>query len=260
MFRSSDWKNIEMTGYFKGIHGPGTDNGGPHIEFVMRGAWNSTSAETSCSASNYHMNIYYYDNGKHQARDEVHLEKDQYHTAGYSQRSPSVKNVGAGANIENKWFGWKTVVYNNPNSTVTIEAYIDDTTDGVMPGTFRKVFSFTDSTGAMGGCKGLVGSCVENDCQEPVTYGGPIVNFRWDQMASMQFKWLSVREIVPPTTVSAYSRYKDWNLVPGGSNYGLVGYHGGYNPDLTVIGDMIGSNRRRVFQSNLGYIDIPATC
>jgi hypothetical protein len=52
------------------------------------------------------------------------------------------------------------------------------------PGTFRKVFSFTDSRG---GCKGHVGSCVENNCQDPVTYGGPIVNFRWDQMASMQF-------------------------------------------------------------------------
>jgi hypothetical protein len=36
--------------------------------------------------------------------------------------------VGAGANIENKRFSCKTVVYNNPKITVTIEAYIDDTT------------------------------------------------------------------------------------------------------------------------------------
>jgi hypothetical protein len=78
-------------------------------------------------------------------------------------------------------------------------------------------------------------------------------------MASMQLKWLSVREIIPPTTVSAYSGYKDWNLVPAGTNYGLE-YRGSYNPDLTVIGDIIGLNRRRVFQSNLGYIDVPATC
>ncbi|MGA9152952.1 MAG: hypothetical protein WBZ36_20435 [Candidatus Nitrosopolaris sp.] len=72
----------------------------------------------------------------------------------------------------------------------------------------------------------------------------------------MQFKWLSVREIVPPTTTYAYSAYKDWSA---GTNYGLE-YRGGYNPDLTVIGDIIGRNRRRVFQSNLGYIDVPATC
>jgi hypothetical protein len=103
------------------------------------------------------------------------------------------------------------------------------------PGTFRKVFSFTDSRG---GCKGHVGSCVENNCQDPVTYGGPIVNFRWDQMASMQFKWLSVREIVPPTTVSAYSGYKDWNLVPAGTNYGLE-YRGSYNPDLNTVAVII---------------------
>jgi hypothetical protein len=102
MLNTSDWKNIEMTGYYKGTHGSGTSNGGPHIEHVMRGAWNTTSAERSCSASNYHMNIYYYDNGKDQARDEVHLEKDQYHTAGYSQKSPSIRNVDAGAKLESR--------------------------------------------------------------------------------------------------------------------------------------------------------------
>ena len=31
-----------------------------------------------------------------------------------------------------------------------------------------------------------------------VIYGGPIANFRWDNMKSMQFKWLSIREMVPP--------------------------------------------------------------
>lgn len=51
----------------------------------------------------------------------------------------------------------------------------------------------------MSGCKGHVGACVENNFQEPVTYGGPIVDFRWDNMVSMQFKWLSIREISPPT-------------------------------------------------------------
>jgi hypothetical protein len=109
----------------------------------------------------------------------------------------------------------------------------------------------------MGGCKGHVGSCVENNCQEPVTYGGPIVNFRWDQMASMQFKWLSVREIVPPTIASAHSGYKDWNHVSAGTTYGLVGY-GGHHPDQTVLVNIPG-RKKRIYQSNLGYIDIPVT-
>ncbi len=64
----------------------------------------------------------------------------------------------------------------------------------------------------MGRCRGSVGSCVENDCQEPVTYGGPILNFRYDNMNKMYFKWLSVREIQPPssrcsTTASAAYAY-----------------------------------------------------
>jgi hypothetical protein len=54
---------------------------------------------------------------------------------GEAKKSPSVKNVGVGSRLENKWFGWKTVVYNNPNKTVTIEAYIVDTVsaDGTKP-------------------------------------------------------------------------------------------------------------------------------
>jgi len=65
-----------MTGYYKGTHGSGTNNGGSHIEHFMRGSWDITSTERSCSACNYHMNIYYYDNGKHQSRDEVHLKQN----------------------------------------------------------------------------------------------------------------------------------------------------------------------------------------
>ena len=202
MYNNLDWKNIEMTAYYRATHGSGSHNGSAHIESVMRGGYNS--AQYPCSASNYHMNIYYVDE-KGAPRDEVHVEKDQWHgrkgsPQGYSKISPKTLNVGAGAAIEGKWFGWKTVVYNNSNGTLTIEAYIDNTTDGIKPGTFHKVFSFTDSTGKMGNCKGSTDSCVEQDCQLPITYGGPIVNFRWDNMKDMQFKWLSVREIRPPSS------------------------------------------------------------
>jgi hypothetical protein len=51
--------------------------------------------------------------------------------------------VGAGANMENKWFSCKTVVYNNPNNTVTVEAYIDDTIQEMpephLPSAFQTV-------------------------------------------------------------------------------------------------------------------------
>jgi len=105
-----------------------------------------------------------------------------------------------------------------------------------------KVFSFTDSSGAVGGCKGHTGSCIENNYRQPVTYGGPIVNFRRDQMGNMQFKLLSVREIVPSTaTNTAYTcaGYNHNGVIPAGSSYRL-GYYVSYNPDLTVIGDIIG--------------------
>jgi hypothetical protein len=206
MLNNNDWKNIEMTGYYKGSHAGGPAKyGGSHIEHVMRGGYND--AEYPCSASNYHMNLYCWDNDKKKSRDEVHVEKDQWHGGsgsphGYSQNSPKTLDVGAGSPIENRWIGWKTVVYNNDDETVTIEAYIDKSTDGTKPGVFTKVFSFTDSKGKMGKCKGPTSDCVEEDCQLPITYGGPIVNFRWDQLDTLQFKWLSVREIQPPTSHS----------------------------------------------------------
>jgi hypothetical protein len=81
--------------------------------------------------------------------------------------------------------------------------------------------------------KVVLGSCVENNCQEPVTYGGPIVNFRWDQMTKMEFKWLSVREIVPPTatkTAYAYAGHRDTDTVRAGYSHGLASYYErGYN-------------------------------
>ncbi|MGC1931624.1 MAG: hypothetical protein WA667_21850 [Candidatus Nitrosopolaris sp.] len=63
MLKNNDWKNIEMTGYYKGVHAGGSaKNGGLHIEHVM-------SATYACSASNYHMNIYYWNNDKNTSRD-----------------------------------------------------------------------------------------------------------------------------------------------------------------------------------------------
>ena len=32
----------------------------------------------------------------------------------------------------------------------------------------------------------------------PITWGGPITSYRWDSATDVDFKWLSVREMVPP--------------------------------------------------------------
>jgi hypothetical protein len=40
--------------------------------------------------------------------------------------------------------------------------------------------------GCQGGC-----TCTGCDCSKPVTWGGPAVNFRWDQMNPMKIRWAS---------------------------------------------------------------------
>jgi hypothetical protein len=102
----------------------------------------------------------------------------------YSKLSSKTLRVGSAIEMG----CWK-VVYNNEDKTVTIEGYIDKTTDGTKPGTFTKVFSFTDSKGKM---ENFTSDCVEENCQLPVTYGGPIVKIdgiSWIQCNSSGYQY-----------------------------------------------------------------------
>ena len=62
---SSDWKSVEMTGYFKvNSFTPSTQNGPAHIELVARGGrnypryWNDRWALEAVEATTYHSNTY----------------------------------------------------------------------------------------------------------------------------------------------------------------------------------------------------------
>ena len=56
----------------------------------------------------------------------------------------------------------------------------------------------------------------------------PIVNFRWDQLSSMQFKWLSIREITPPHShdddTTGYSMHILDKKDPSRTFYSNMGY------------------------------------
>ena len=95
----NDWKNVEMTGYFKvNSFTDSTQNGGPHVELLARGGRNTNDIGTieglsrQCEATTYHSNTYVGGRAK--------FEKDLEHTIGYTTGDPEKAACY-------KSFGWK---------------------------------------------------------------------------------------------------------------------------------------------------------
>jgi len=56
---------------------------------------------------------------------------------------------------------------------------------------WTKVYDFKDD----GAWAGDMVHCGGSNPLIPITWGGPIATFRWDNASDVDFKWLSVREI-----------------------------------------------------------------
>jgi hypothetical protein len=182
----NDWKNVEMTGYFKiNSFTSSEKNGAAHIELVARGGKNTNDntlingLPKQCESTTYHSNTY--ETGR------VKFEKDLMHTQGYTtedkQRPNAIKEPLLG-----RWIGIKAVFYNLDNNSVKLEQYIDGDTDN----NWHRVLSFIDDGHWGGGTP----NCGGSDTQV-ITWGGPIGIFRWDNIDDMDIKNFSIREIQP---------------------------------------------------------------
>jgi hypothetical protein len=182
----NDWKNVEITGYFKVNHyTSSTANGVAHITLHARGG--THDSRVSCEGTAYHSNTY--------QTGESEFLKELEHTQGYARGNPD--KVGATSKLDGRWVGLKAVYYTKPDNTVKLEQWIDDGSDNInAPGNnWHKLLEFTD-IGSWGGgtpnCGGTPSTII--------TWGGPIVDFRWDNIDDMDFKNASVREIQPPSS------------------------------------------------------------
>ena len=180
----NDW-NVEITGYFKlNSYTSSTTNGPAHIELLARGGRHTSTQ--GCEGTAYHSNTYQTGRSK--------FEKELEHTAGYTTNDP--QKTEATSPLKGRgWIGVKAVFYTLPNGSVKLEQWIDDGTDNVnTPGNnWHKLLEFTDSGNWGGGhpnCGGTPNTII--------TWGGPIVHFRWDNIDDMDIKNFSVREIQPP--------------------------------------------------------------
>ena len=181
----NDWKNVEITGYFKvNSFTKPNQNGPPHIELVARGGRNTHDIGTidglsrQCEATTYHSNTY--------LDGRVKFEKDLEHIIGYTTRDPEKQH--AISPLLGRWIGIKAVFYNLQDGSVRLEQWVDADSSN----NWHRVLRYTDDGNWGGGYP----NCGGSDTQV-ITWGGPIALFRWDNIDDMDVKNFSVREIQP---------------------------------------------------------------
>jgi len=171
----NDWRNVEITGYVKVNRA--SDRSDNFAWYARGGRHNdSRPCEGSAMKPSFH-----YDG-------RVRVQKETYHV---SYEQAPYKSVTS--SLIGRWIGLKGVIRNvtvNGKLAVKTELYIDEKADGKS---WKLVYEHIDD-GRMGGD---ANKCGASDPKMPITWGGPVAAFRWDNAEDVDFKWLSVREIVP---------------------------------------------------------------
>jgi hypothetical protein len=173
-FKSTDWKNTEVTGYFKVI----SSSDGDGISLVTRSVRHSNSIHEGCGGSSYHNNIRF--DGTFQ------FKKEMWHV-NYDTKPPTKSGIGS---IFNKWVGFKGIVYNLPDGSVKLESYVDKDANN----DWQKVQELVDS----GNWGNDMTHCNAKNPGAQITWGSPMPIFK-STGVTYDFKKLSVREIVPPS-------------------------------------------------------------
>lgn len=172
---SSDWRNVEMTGYFRvnAEFAAGTSE----ICLFARGARHITPTP-NCEGSSM--------KGFLSPQGATRFSKEQYH----SHYNDTTYTNQINASILSRWIGFKYIVYNQNvagTNVVKQEIYIDNDETN----TWIQVDQRTDAGGW--GAGGL--QCNGFTADQLIIWGGPIATFRLDNVSNIDFKKLSVREI-----------------------------------------------------------------
>jgi hypothetical protein len=176
----NDWKNVEITGFVKlnRIVDERIDDG---FSWYARGGKHTASRQ--CEGTSYKGDLFF--SGK------TRFAKEQWHNKGYS----FTKKRNSAAPLIGRWIGFKFVVYNLSENNeekiaVVLQSWINEDADNKS---WRKADEFIDAGGwGKEGCR-----CDASSPDQPVSWGGPIVTFRWDRANDVDFRDLSVREIEP---------------------------------------------------------------
>src|SRR5215210_156558 len=166
-----EWKNVEMSGYFKMLDG--------EDEFTMIARHGpSYHDDGGCDAYGYY--------GMLSAKGDAFFKKKTYHHGGgYTGRTAVAEGVVD--ELHDRWVGIKFMVYDVSDGDVKLELWVDD---GDGTNNWRKVTEHIDD-GRW--------ETDESHCDRPKDFiidSGTRASFRVDD-SEFEFKDLSVREIEP---------------------------------------------------------------
>jgi hypothetical protein len=180
-YKPSDWKNTEITGYFK-LNEYVKDE----YSTYTRSVWHNRT-HNGCGGSDYKLKLHF--------DGFVSLDKEEWHVHYTDQPKPpwvpEHKRIEGLGNLTKKWIGLKNSVYNieqNGTSFPKMELWIDQNNSNV----WKKVYEYVDR-GGWGSTMNRCGGAPD----QPITWGSPVATFRWDGTANVDFRNLSVREIQP---------------------------------------------------------------
>lgn len=164
-----EWKNVEMTGYFKML------DGNDQFTLIARQG-PSYNDDGGCGAYGYY--------GMLDANGDAYFKKKLFHHGGYTDRTAVEENVVD--DLDDRWVGIKLVVYDLNDNDVKLELWVDD---GDEENDWEKATEYVDD----GDWETNDEDCdrSSDDTIEDGTRGG----FRVDD-SEFEFKDLSIREIV----------------------------------------------------------------
>src|SRR5215210_878293 len=163
-----EWKDVEMTGYFK------LQDGDDQFTLIARQG-PTYNDDGGCGAYGYY--------GMLSADGDAYFKKKLFHHGGYSDRTAVEENVVD--DLDDRWVGIKLVAYDLDDDEVKLELWVDD---GDEEDNWKKVTEYVDD-----GNWETHGSDCDRDSDDIIddgTRGG----FRVDD-SEFEFKDLSIREI-----------------------------------------------------------------
>jgi hypothetical protein len=163
-----EWKNVEMTGYFK------LEEGNDQFTLVARQG-PSYNDDGGCGAYGYY--------GMLSSEGEAYFKKKLFHHGGYSDRTAEEENVVD--DLDDRWVGIKLAVYDLDDDDVKLELWVDD---GDEENNWEKATEYVDD-----GDWEVSGSDCDRD-EDDIIEDGTRGGFRVDD-SEFEFKYLSIREI-----------------------------------------------------------------